>query len=300
MQDIFFSLPQPRIILTPEDTEAMKGLSKEEAQKKSKKMIAHGLRTVLFALQLFETGHLTDLKCILPTWKELQSEGDEEWSYFVKKYEARWKALAEQFPDSEGLPDPETESMPLILHRLLYLVNLPPFQSTYRLGIVRELFNLVRLESAAKIANSKRNPDQDYPEDPSLPSKPILELLKEHFSSFDFLPAMLDTVHLQFQQMISFLQTDFDTLIKLVNKNVKEKGTKFGQEFAVLAKPHPHYINLYWLSRTPSHNAEEYLVACAWTHFDVLQEYLRGNPGPTTFGSPLSSASPSAPSSSSP
>lgn len=282
MQDLFFSLPIPRIILTKEDEEAMKGLNKEEAQKKSKKMIAHGLRTVLFALQLFECGHLTDLKCVVPIWAELLAEGDEEWQYFETKYESRWKKLADQFPDDcDPLPDPEIEKMPSILHNLYFLVNLPPFQSSYKLGLEKELFHLAKLERQANFGTSTQNPTP--PLDSSLPSKSIRELISEHLSKYDVLPTMLDTVQDFFSTMISFLQHDYEELLKVVNHNIKITGAKFGREFASVSKPHPHYTVLYALNRTDHHNAERYLVTCPSTQFTIFENFMKTKPLPTEF-----------------
>lgn len=283
MQDIFFPLPNPRITLTKEDEEAMKGLNKVEAQKKSKKMIAHGLRTVLFALQLFESGHLTDLKCIVPIWTELLAEGDEEWLYFEKKYESRWKKLAEQFPeDCDPLPDPETEKMPSILHNLYFLVNLPPFQSSYKLGLEKELFHLVKLERQMNFAlvGLSLNPT---PQLDLLPPKPIKELISEYLDKYDVLPTMLESVQKFFSTMVSFLQHEYDELVEVVNHNIKITGTKFGREFAAVSKPHPHYTTLYALSRTEHHNAERYLITCPSTQFTIFENFMKTNPLPTEF-----------------
>jgi len=302
MQDMYYPLAQPRIKLTAEDTKAMVALTRAEAVNKSKKMIAHGIRTVLFALQLFSTGQLSDLKCIAATWKELLLEqDDQEWSYFSQKYETRWKALAEQFPyDCAALADPELLSMPTFLHRLHYLVNLPSFQSSYQQGIERELFGLIRLERSSP--NDTQDTSTSLISDSSCSScsssscsspspTNMVHLLQAYFPKYEIVKDMyLDATRL-FDSMVNLLQTDYNRMLDAVTANMKIKGTKFGQECAILAKPHTHYTLLFGLSKTSHGSALQHLISCPWTHFEILEEYVLQNPAPIVF--PIAEATPS-------
>lgn len=274
-QDMFDPLPEKRLILTKEDEEAMKGLTKLEAEKKAKKMIVHGLRTVLMAKQLFDTGHIIDLHCGVPIWRELEREPDADWSYFAQKWEPRWKEIADAFPaDSAQLPGPSSPNLPPILHRMDYLLTLPSFQQSFRSAIMKELHLL----------NRELCEGSTEPYNAEFISESLKGLFKTHFPKFPQLEEMTNEMIEEFRKMVQILQTDFDALSKLANKNVVEKGTKLGQEYARLAKgTAPHYTLLFGMTKLSNPSATQYLLSCALTHYDMMERYASTNAAPMSF-----------------
>lgn len=301
MQDMFYPKESKRITLTKEDEEAMNGLTKVEAEKKSKKMIVHGLRTVELALQLFEHSKLTDLHCGRKYWEEIKDVTDVEWQYFADKYETLWKQLSTGFPaDSAELPGPSSSSLPSFLHRMEYLLNLPPFQASYREGIVREMFHLIRLTKlcASPTASKSKVPADINSEE--LLAKPLKEHFEHHFPKYPILKDVHDECLAHFEKMASILQTDYDSLLIAATKLVNANGTKLPRELAALSKGiATHYTLLFGISKVPSSTAEQYLLTCPWTHFDIMELYAKEDPKPMVWVAPEEESTKASPPSSS-
>jgi hypothetical protein len=277
MQDMFYPLSKPRIVLVEEDVEALKGLDKAAAIKKSKKMIAHAFRNIFFAQQLFDTGHITDLYAVVPIWKELLEDPIVDWSYYVEKYETRYHQLITQFPEvCKELPDQEKLNMPESMHRLHSLIQLPPIQSSYRQGIEREMLALIRTERSSKAVHN----DPDVPSSDSLSFE---ELISNHFS--DSIADMFRQTTAFYDSMVQLLESDFRSLMTLVSHLTSQKGTKPGQEIAALASEQPHYTLMFGMWKTDS-SAESYLASCPWTRFDIMEKYMRTSPTLATWSSP--------------
>lgn len=293
MQDMYYPLSTKRIELTKEDEEAMSGLSKSEAEKKSKKMIVHGLRTVELALQLFEHSKLLDLHCGRKYWLELKDITDVEWQYFADKYETLWKSLSTGFPaDSAELPGPSSSTLPSFLHRMDYLLNLPPFQASYREGIAKEMFHLIRLVKLCKTPNASTSKHLVNINPEELLAKPIKEHFAQHFPKHPILNNVFDETLAHFEKMIHILQTDFDSLLLAAQKLVAINGTKLPRELAALSKGiATHYTLLFGVSKTTPMTAEHYLLICPSTHIDIMDEYTKEDPAPMVWKAPNNESS---------
>lgn len=285
MQDMYYPLPTKRIELTAEDEEAMKGLSKLEAEKKSKKMIVHGLRAVELALQLFEHSKILDLYCARKYWLEIKDITDVEWRYFEDKYETLWKSLSANFPaDSAELPGPSSSSLPPFLHRMDYLLSLPPFQSSYREGIAKEMYHLLRLVKLSATPNASTSKHLANVDSEELLAKPLKEHFEQHFPKYPILNDVYDECLAHFEKMVRILQIDFDSLLLAAKALVEANGTKIPRELAALSKGiATHYTLLFGISKTNPMTAEQYLLICPWTHFDIMDEYAKGNPAPMVW-----------------
>lgn len=294
MQDMFDAKETKRIILTEDDEAQMKGLTNYEAEKKSKKMIVHGLRTIELALQLFEYGKIVDLHCGRKYWEEIKDITGVEWQYFADKYESLWKKLADQFPaDSAELPGPSSSSIPKCFHRLDYLLHLPSFQSSYREGISKEMFSLIR---DVKIANHPSMPQSKNSTELSannLHQIPLKESFETYFPKFPILMDVYDEALAHFEKMVSILQTDYDSLIKAATAFMEVNNTKLPREIAAIAKGvAPHYTLLFGISKNVSNaSAEIYLLTCPLTHFDMMEQYAKEDPQPMKWPTPAAASS---------